>query len=67
MWALLRETRMDNDSIRGWVSEVLSIEPDWHTAALSQQQVSTLIERLKAEAHARDTTQPGAADDLVQS
>jgi hypothetical protein len=57
MWALLRETRMDNDSIRGWVSEVLSIDTDWHTAALSQQQVSTIIERLKAEARAGDTTQ----------
>lgn len=49
MWALLRKTDMDADQIRAWVAAVLTRDPDWHTDELTQFEVSTIINRLKAE------------------
>lgn len=52
MWKLLRDTGMDAAQIRGWAAAVLQIGDDWSTKDLSQAQVSSLIDRLKAEAEA---------------
>ena len=49
LWTLLRRTEMSDDDVRVWVSAVLQIDPAWHTADLSQAQVSQLIDRLKSE------------------
>ena len=47
LWKLIRDTGMDNDQVRDWAAQVLDIDPDWHTRALSPRQVSVLIDRLK--------------------
>ena len=47
MWTLLRQTGMSDAELRVWVAAVLQVPEQWHTADLSQSQVSQLIERLK--------------------
>ena len=63
LWTLLRSLGTDEPGIRAWVASVLSIAPEWSTKDLSQQQVSTLIDRLKARpAQPGDTTPESDAD-----
>jgi hypothetical protein len=50
LWALLRKTGMTDEQCRAWVAAVLpEVGPDWHTNDLTQEQSSTLIDRLKQE------------------
>jgi hypothetical protein len=56
LWTLLRGLGTDEPGIRSWVAQVLDIDAGWSTKDLSQQQVSTLINRLKTTAQTGDTT-----------
>jgi hypothetical protein len=49
MWALKRDSPMTDAEFRTWVAQLFQLDSeDWHTADLTQAQVSAVIRRLQA-------------------